>query len=366
MKKCAIICVFSALLSACNLVGGHKVPPRPQITEAMVQAGIGDREFGKALDALNAKKQADPNSTRFAELRLQLEADISAYEQDLIHRVVTLIDQGQWAEALAGVDRGFAKVPNSAVLNQHLSKIRERQHFKVDMVKNNLLIFTGEHMARLLPALETIVTIMPRDKAAKSRLDTARKEADELAAGIIELGLKAVSSGDEKRGANLLKLATTLTLNPVVLNAYRDFQSIQANIELQKRNKRKKPKSEQKRRAEAQELEDASENFEAFFKAKRYDDAKNTLDQIRKNPEHRKLIVPLEKKLQMAIAEHVKSLYQKGADYYSRENYELALERWLAVLQLQPEHEKAKEYTERTKRILARLNQLREKQHASE
>jgi len=366
MKKRVIICIFSAFMSACSLVGGHKVPPRPQITGTMVQAWIDNREFGKALDALNTRKQNEPHSTRFAELRLQLESNISAYERDLIHRVDILIDQGQWAEALAGLDRGFANVPNSAALNQHLSKIRERQHFEVDVVQNNLMIFTGEYMTRLLPALETIVTVMPRNNAAKSRLVTARKEADKLAVEISDLGLKEVSSGDIKRAANLLNLATRLTLDPVVLNTYNDFQSLQAKIERQKINKLKQPKPEHKRRAEVQNFEAAIGNFEEFFKAKRYDDAKNTLNQIRKNPEHHKLIATHEKKLQLAIAEYVKLLYQEGADYYSKENYELALERWLAVLKLQPEHEKAKEYAERTKRILTKLSQLRKKQHASE
>ncbi|GEM_PF-1645465 len=358
--------LFATLVSGCSVVSSHhKAPPQQQTTPDVIINWIDNQEFQKASTALARSNPNHPEHNRYTALQTQLDSSIADYERQLISRAAKSLEANRWTDALNEYDAGLAKIPHSTRLRKELDQIEIRRKAEVKRVENKLLTLRGEYMVKALPAYEKIAALKPRSDIAQHQLDDAVKNADNLALEISALGSARLIEGREDNGAYLLKLATSLTLDPIVLNSYRDYLSTQNSKPLSAKTARKQPLVENAKliAAEKKNVNRSIAEYDKLFQAGKFHEAKAILNKLRSKPEYSQAIAPREKRLKSAISDQVAILYQQGVDYYSKENYEIALNHWVSVLKLAPNHEKAKEYTERTKRILIKLEQLREKQH---
>lgn len=360
--------IYSLLLSGCGRVATRPTPPTaPRTTAETIEIWINQQDYEKAWLALSEIDSSHPDYDKIDELETRLDSEILAYERHVIDQAEKSVRSNHLSKALNEYESGLAKLPGSARLTIAFEKIQTQLHAQIIKIENKLLALKGEYLVKVLPEYEKISALDPRDETTKQRLDYAKKTADDLAVKISKLGSIKLAEGQQQDGAYLVKLASRLTSDPILRNRYSNFKSPQSAKppEDKATDKKQVAKSNNTSLPEKQSIEKAIEKFDALLQQGKLYKAKILLDKLLKNPTHKNEISARRDQLKSAIKDKVSTLYQQGVDHYSKENYEIALNHWISVLQLQPDHEKAKEHNERTKRILERLEQLREKQHAA-
>ena len=321
MNKYLYWYLFATIISGCSAVGTHhEAPPHQQFTPDVIKNWIDNQEFQKAATAL---AMTDPNHSeynRFSGLKTQLDSSIADYERQLIDSAYKSVEANRWNDALDEYDIGLTKLPHSTRLRKELDQIEKRRDVKVEQVENKLLILTGEYMVKALPAYKNIASLNPRSDTAQHQLDDAIINADNLALKISALGSKRLVEGTEGNGAYLLKLATLLTVDPIVLNSYRDYLSTQEIKPPVTRTARKRPSVEGAKLlvTKKQNFNRSIAKYDKLFQAEKYHQAKAILDKLRSNPEYSQAIATRDKQLDAAINDRVAILYQQGVDYYSK------------------------------------------------
>ncbi len=121
----------------------------------------------------------------------------------------------------------------------------------------------------------------------------------------------------------------------------------------------------QKKNIQLAKLKESLAQFDKHIQQKEYTKAQNLMARLEKTNRNKAHIQERQNLLTVKIDQAVEKSYQSGLNQYSAENYQRALNYWKRTLTLEPEHEKALEYSQRAERILKRLQQLRVKQKVS-
>lgn len=67
--------------------------------------------------------------------------------------------------------------------------------------------------------------------------------------------------------------------------------------------------------------------------------------------------------LTKSFDDHIEKLVDEGTQFYSKEQYGAALEKWNQVLYLDPENDKVQDHKARTQKVLRSLEELKKQQH---
>lgn len=101
--------------------------------------------------------------------------------------------------------------------------------------------------------------------------------------------------------------------------------------------------------------------FNDFLSQDNYSDAKKKLALLKENTWQPQDLSEKEAYFQRKLAIYVDHQLELGYSHYKREDYQKALDIWQAALKLQPNHKQAREYVDRVRKVIKKLEVLKSK-----
>lgn len=319
-----------------------------------------NHEYGRSLDTLAQIDPKDPDYTKAALLRKQVEKRAADYEQQVREETQQKIKKGDWDSALNQYDEALSNHPRSAVIKDGLVKLYQQQKDELDALERKRLIQHGKWLRDVLPIYRDMVRVDPRSYQTQSRLDAIISEAVQISSGLTLRGNQALADNDLVAAEDMLPLAAALHNAPVTeknLMILRDRQEQVVSKQLESRRLKDK-----KAQAKKRSLIDQVKKYDTAFAEQDFITARQHLTAIDKLDNRYQKLAAMKAELKTAIDNKVTILFETGVSAYSRGEYEQAAKQWRATLKLDPSHQQAKEKLQRAEKVLKNLKKLKAKQ----
>ncbi len=357
--------LFGTLLGAVLLNGCvvMAVSPGPDLDQEL-DAWVGDREYGRALDTLARVDPKSPDYQRMAERRRQIEALASTYEKDVVAQAQKDVAKGDWAAALDAYDAAIKRMPGSTVLKDGLAALHRQQSAKVAEQQLELLISRAQWLKASLPVYARIARISPRDSDTLSRYEAQQVAVREVASRLGKMGAAALEAGEHGLADRTLPLAAELSDEDFIIKASQQLKAWHAEQKRQQQAVRDKHLRAAKAREAAakRRYEQLSEEYRRAVEAGRLTSARTILRSLEEMAPNDTGLLAERRQLESQIDSEANRLFEEGVGLYSRGEFDAAAKAWRATLELNPHHRPAAENLERAERVLERIRQLREKQ----
>lgn len=332
--------------------------------EQKVSQWIAEKEYGEALSALASVDPKHPDYPRLAEWRKKVEKQAAQYEADTLKQTDALIAKGDWAQALNQFDEAIDHLPRSTKLRDGLSALTAKQNALVMEQDRQLLLKRGQWLIEAQPHYANIARITPRDSDAQRQLANHEEEMLETGEKLAKWGLEAFEAERMKEASQLIDLAEQMGSSEPITAAVSKLDTWKRSTEQARRERIRKDRAAAEARA-ASKRKKFNQLIGAYKTALNTGEllkAQSLLEQAEKtNPDKRSLQaekVELSKQIRLRIEKR----YSDGIEHYSRSEFAQAVEAWQEVVTLDPNHIQAQENLERAKKVLEKLQQLRQKQ----
>lgn len=358
-SRLLLVACCGLLQSGCMLVTSSYKELEPQLV-----VWNKEREYGRALDALSQIEPTDPNYSKAAENRRHIESLASNYEQQVRKEVQQLLRKGDWKAVLDHYDQALEKLPKSIVLKDGLAKLHQQQRRELEELELERLVQHGQWLRSTLPVYQNIARVDARGADAQERLRRMEQQAEEVAYELSLVGNKALADNDLDTAERTLTLAVQLDKVPVIEGSLQKLRSQQQQQEKKQHAQRQRElaKVKQAQRAQAKLVTDIDRRYKKAIEKQNFQEARKQLDQLLEVMPNHPEAEKRQRELKIAIDKSVARLFDSGVSAYSRGQFEVAAKRWRSLLELDPEHQQAKENLERAEKVLEKIEALKKKQ----
>lgn len=381
--KMLSIVVLSQVLGCASLL-----PPSGSINE-QVDYWLDKKEYGKALAIvanLNEHPVAEVPDPKLLENKIIDQA--TQYEQQVITAADNAAAKDDWRSALNLYQEALSRVPDSAKLKEGQQQLIHRQESSLAKLQLDLLITQAESVHKELLISERVAATDPKDWFVQHELNNKIEESDKLANDLAEYGRRALVEGDLELAKRTLPLAMKLSSAPDIKTANARLQELLnenaervraeqeriATEQLQKQQleqqktvqKRVKKKQKQKQQAAVAVVQDQAEGDQLLLELKKATDEGKFAEAQRLKQDLIKLNVdaPALQELDKKLNTQIRQLTDAGTQFYSRQQYEQAMQKWQEAQVLDPQNEQLKAHVERAGRVLEKLKSFKQKQSA--
>ena len=351
----------SLFLLATLLAGCASLPTQPAQIDEEIAKHEEQHEYEQALRLITHISPQNPEYSRYATKRKEIEEKIQKYSQNIITKATQLLNQERWAEALDLYDEALGHVPSHSGLRDSLAQLHQKQEAAADAEYSKILIARGYWLEQLLPVTRKIATILPRDKEAQKQLQQREREAQQVAIQLAKLGDEAMDKADYDLADQTLTIAARLSGSESIEQSLNKLKAVQTEEEKSRQRaaaqkKARQVREEQQRKEKIQRL---SAKYNKAFNDGQYLEARQHLKTLAKLKPAELPIDSMIINLEKTILDTAEKRYQEGASLYSRNQFEAALKKWEETLALNPKHLLAQENAERARKVVRRLQELR-------
>ena len=319
---------------------------------------VAEREYGKALNAIDWVRPDDPRYRELQAKRAMIEKLARAYEKDIIGKAQALAGQGDWSGALSLYDQALAHLPNSRALRKGRDRLSVIQLSRSRELEHDLVVQRGKWLARAIPVQERLAQVNPRDRETRRRLEDLRREAHEIADKLYADGTDAINADDIPRAQSSLSLAAQLEDAPKIGAALKRVRNRRARSVRHAQKAREKAANEKHQ----QQVDATVAQYRDALAHGEYVRAQALMMQLEGLAGSDPTIDGMRANLDRTVHARVERYLQDGATAYSLGNFEQALGLWDKALELEPNNTRAKERAERARRVLRNVRELRQKQ----
>ncbi len=375
------------------------------VTPEHIDDLVAEEEYGEALELLNDMPETHPQYALLQKKRASVKRRAADYEKSVLQQMQTMIEKGEWSDALDAVNTGLDKLPSSAVLKQGREELLRKRAQRIDALERELLIAKGQWLIEDAPRREELARAASGNLISKWKLSRARSEVEETAEELYQCAQRATHDDQLDQARTCLSLAERLDPSDTMKAAIRELsqQITKREAEMQREEREKLTRQAQEamdkgqlRRGEkmvsqlvkiapddpeVRELERRMKSLKEGAHNKKilrdYEQlAKQAKEAMEKGDLHTaQKIVPklakidpdnpevhqLQQRLDETVAETVNTMLVRGSRLYREEKIKEAKQVWEAVLELDPSNTQAREGVERAKRILKKLRVLEQK-----
>ena len=331
--------------------------------DAQLDTWIIERQYGRALDALSGIDPKDPEYSKLAAKRRQVESLAKTYEKEVVAQAAEDIEKGNWARALDAYDTALEGMPNSTYLKDGLAELHSKQSSLVAAQRLDLTVARARFLERALPIFERIARIDPRDRDAREALQEHRESIKETAQYLARTGTAAFEAAEYEVAERTLPLAASLSDDKMIQGAYTEFKEWREARERKRRIAHERYLKRTKAREEMAQrhFDELMKEYRRNYDDRRYQNARKILSKLEHTAIHQSDVEKERKQLETAIDIEVERLFEVGVTHYSRGEFEKAVQLWERVIDLRPDYRPAVDNLDRAERVLERLDQLREK-----
>lgn len=351
----ALLGALLVILSGCLSTSGVETN-----LEARIDLWVGEQEYAKALVAIDSVDKENPRYEYIQKKRISISGLAKKYENEVIKEGKKEMRRNNWRAVLDLYDIALKKLPKSQRLLAEYNSIVTKQKIKIHKAEQKVLFAKGEMLEKEISYNRELSQVDPRNSNITENLKGKTIEAQEVSAEL----LVYAEANLEKRELNKAKKMANL--------AYRLYPSEQAgalkssvleSIKLRNQQKNAALKNAQKKkmRKAKQRGQTLLSEFNDFLSQDNYSDAKKRLALLKENTWQPQDMDEKEAYFQEKLASYVDLQLELGYSYYKREHYQKALDIWQAALRLQPNHKQAREYVDRVKKVIKKLEVLQNK-----
>lgn len=359
-----LILSLPVLLTGCMSVSNLLPIQFGQTDTSKIDRWISDKQFGRAIKALEKMVEEEPN--RRNKIKLAETRNLAAqYEKTVIRNTRKKIRLGRWQGAFVYLDDAISHYPESRRLSQFRTSLSRRQSKKIQQARLKLVAMQATNKLRMLPIYRELNRLDPQDPDIAWQLKRTRLEIIEMGKSLTASGKEAIRQNNFELAQRYLELADQL--NPTQENtkaladlAQKRIIKIQRKLaEAIKRRKEKNRKplsvAQKSRRMKLHRLTIA---LRAALKDSKFDQATKLLNQAYAisldHPEIEKLRMALDNSIHAKVSQLVHS----GNEYYSKGRIEQARSSWKQALKLDPKNTHILSSVERANRVLAKLREI--------
>ena len=352
-----VTCFFSIILSFFLLtLSGCSTYIAAKQDDVLTQIDVwaSEQEYGKALETLNYVKTTHPQYKSLQQRKKSLLIEAQEYEQKIHQKIVRLIEQDHWAEALDLLDTAKAKYPNSRSLEKTQQLLLDRQANELQKLAQKLMLERSRWMIQARPLFRQKTIISPRDKAFKKQLEALNSEALELAVQLTRLSQQEIRRGHYSPARKHIEQALALEPTPARKQILQQLK--QRATKTYKR--RKKAQSVVIKKQQTNILQEIEKNFQNGHLIKTKMLIATLNDSEKKNPE----LIQLEQELERSINYRIHYHFAEANKLYTDGQFQQAIAHWQQVLLYDPGNKIAHKNILRAEKVIHKLKTLREKQ----
>ncbi len=315
-------------------------------------------EYSKALALIAATQKNDPQAQQLEKKRRTILANLENFEQRTIATALKQERKRDWPEAKQTYEDALQKLNHSKILETKQASMLQRFQERVSILEFEKLIVTGESLKKRIPLERRLNENDPNDLTTQWTYFRTKGAAKDVA-------LKLLKAGEDMLEKNNLTMAQRLL--PLAAELYPDPRTEAAVANLKKTLQKKKTRR-QKSRRQIEKKQDKL-TIEAFNRAMALGDLKESRRQLAtlsRSMKETTLVRLMVERLDTAISEWVTREISTGDAFYRAGKYEQAQKTWQNVLDLLPEHGAVLRKSERTQKIIEKLDTLQERQKQNE
>ena len=337
------------VLAACASL---TVPPQP--SNDYIAELLKNNKFKAALTALDKWQDSYPGNLDLPKQRKKIADAISRFESDTLKKAKKLDADGQWQDARNVYEEALDKLPSSQPLQNAYSEFSVRRLKYINALKEDIDVAQAKHWLSISADIEAINKADPNDSDARRWKERRDNERKDLARRLVHYGL---AEEDNKHvGTAALRYDLAYQLDPGEFT--KPYHERAVRIFAQRKAKQEKLSREDQQRQQSK-LDQLVEEFDSYLADEEFRLAKQTLTAMEaidaKSPKVVERRAKLDKQRNIALNKAILA----GKKFYTKGEFDSAINVWRRALQLDPENKELKENIQRAEKFRDNLERLK-------
>ena len=349
-----------AILAGCQHLSDIRMEPdRPGDLGTLML----EQEYGRAQQLLVQYPDLDTAGTR-----TELNERISTYESVVLSDARTRESNDDLYGANELLVVALRKLPDSARLNEYKSRLDAERAERLRENERRELLVDAEYYVAQQEIYEEHLNLDAPSLVQRLKNSYSQQQAHELAAKLLTCGEECLQEDDLELADKCLHYARLINDTPEVSAAISQLESSRA---AQRQSDEKKTRviqvKEEKRlaRKHRNKTQEVLENTEQALDNNDLPAAYRIFRELPKGGKESSKLVAVRTRLNNAIQSKVREMTSEGDKQYRADHVVSAIRSWEGALELDPDNPELSERLERARKVLARLEELKNKQRAT-
>lgn len=309
---------------------------------------ISQQEYARARNLLEDIDTRDSDYEAMVRQRRALGPLMQQLEQSTIEEAEQLQRQHQWEMALAVIDEGLARLPDSELLQQARIDLEQARESRVLALKNQFYLLQGKQLPAQAALLDQIVAADPENLRSRWQAYQLERQMEQVATGLDQCEEEALAAGEKRLAKDCRKVAKILAGEPVAPKVSNPVASV--------------AETESAVQADKQALRQLKREYRDFVSAGWWLAAKSKMEELQQQAPKDRQIKKWSQSLQESIDKQVALGIKQGQALYSQGYLDQALEEWESAAALAPDNQELQDHIARVERFLANLGRLNGKE----
>ncbi len=314
----------------------------PEKIDGMIQ----QQEYAEALAMLDYVRPSHTDYNRLMQQKKRIEKLIPEFETATIKKAHRLTRQEKWYPAQQTYEQALKKVPHSKAIREAQQEFLQQRESYLKQLELSLLLNRANWLIKNAPVQKEIVRVIPDDYRRYDELRDYPELVDETADHLVECIQSALDANDYNLAETCLKLAERIGSKNVDKK-----QLAIARKKLAQAEKAEVRKQNDKTRALIAELKQgySQDNLRR---------ARQHLNVLRKQNSRDATSIKLQKELERRYHTGIDQKIAAGRRLYSSGKIQQALDVWNSLLEIDPGNQKLEAHIDRAERVLKKLERL--------
>jgi hypothetical protein len=349
-----------ALLAGCQHLSTLRLEPdRPGDLGTLIL----EQEYGRARQLLVQYPYLDTPETR-----MKLNEQIGAYETAILSDSRTMASKNDLYHANELLAVALRKLPDSPRLNEYKCRLEAERAERLRENERRELLTDAEYFVAQQEVYEERLNLDTPSLVQRMKNRLSQQQANDLAARLLACGEETLQENDQEMADKCLHYSMAIKDTPEVRTALSQLESWRA---AQRQSDEKKTRviqvKEEKRlaRKHRNKTQEVLEKTEQALDNNDLPAAYRMFRELPKGGNESREVVAVRTRLNSAIHSRVREMTSEGDRQYRADRVVRAIRSWEGALELDPDNPELTERLERARKVLARLEELKNKQRAT-
>ncbi|MGB7931957.1 MAG: hypothetical protein WCH04_06965 [Gammaproteobacteria bacterium] len=322
-----------------------------------------EQEYGRAQQLLVQYPYLDTPETR-----MKLNEQIGAYETAILSDSRTMASKNDLYHANELLVVALRKLPDSPRLNEYKCRLDAERAERLRENERRELLTDAEYFVAQQEVYKERLNLDTPSLVQRMKNRLSQQQANDLAARLLACGEETLQENDQEMADKCLQYSMAIKDTPEVRTALSQLESWRA---AQRQSDEKKTRviqvKEEKRlaRKHRNKTQEVLEKTEQALDNNDLPAAYRIFRELPKGGNESREVVAVRTRLNSAIQSRVREMTSEGDRQYRADRVVRAIRSWEGALELDPDNPELTERLERARKVLARLEELKNKQRAT-
>jgi tetratricopeptide (TPR) repeat protein len=357
--KLIALLVLMAFLAGCQHLSAIRLEPdRPGDLGVLME----NQEYGRAEQLLIKYSYLDTHETR-----MKLNEQVSAYETAVLSDALEMESANDLYNANELLAESLRKLPNSPRLNEYKRQLDVERSERLRENERRELLTDAEYFVAQQEIYKEHLNLEIPSLVQRLQNSLSLQQSNDLAVRLLACGQESLQNNDLETADKCLHYAQAIKDTPEGRTALSQLDSLHAAQRQSDENKTHVIQVKEEKRLARRHRDKTQEVLEKTEQALDNNDlsaAYRIFRDLPKGGSESSKVVATRTRLNNAIRSRVRTLTSEGDRHYRADNVARAIRSWEHALELDPDNPELTERLERARKVLARLEELKNRQHS--